>query len=151
MPDGMDEWSRTEILGDPDDPRQFEVLTTNDSVLDGLLLFAGEEAAREYIHTAVYDYRSIERLWEAAATISKGWHEIYQAQFVMTWKQARNQPDPSGSIDYAPNVDEGTNLGVEEDPFGDDDFFDQHQTNSAEASAVQPLPMSVKLAVRILC
>ena len=34
---------------------------------------------------------------------------------------------------------------------GDDDFFDQHQSNSAEASAVQPLPMSVKLAVRILC
>ncbi len=119
-----DEWSRTEILGDPDDSRQFELLTTNDSVLDGLLLFAGEEPAREYIHTAVYDYRSIERLWEAAATVFKGWREIYQAQFVMTWKQARNQPDPSGSIDYAPNVDEGTNLGVEEDLFGDDDFFD---------------------------
>jgi outer membrane protein assembly factor BamA len=121
-----DEWSRTEVLGDPEDPRQFELLTTNDLVLDGLLLFAGEAAAREYINTAVYDYRSIERLWELAAALSKSWREIYQAQFTLTWKRARNRPDASEPILYAPNVDEGIDAGEEpvDDLFGDDDFFD---------------------------
>lgn len=122
-----DEWGRTEVLGDPDDPRQFELLTTHDSVLDGLLFFAGEEAAREYINTAVYDYRSIERLWELAATLSKGWREIYQAQFILTWKKARNRPDAREQIAYAPNVDEGTDVGGDGEPvddlFGDEDFF----------------------------
>lgn len=122
-----DEWGRTEVLGDPDDPRQFELLTTNDSVLDGLLLFAGEDAAREYIETAIYDYRSIERLWKVAASLAKGWREIYQAQLTLTWKQARHHPDASKPIAYAPNVDEGTDIGGDaagEDLFGDEDFFD---------------------------
>ena len=122
-----DEWSRTEVLGDPEDPRQFELLTTNDSVLDGLLLFAGEAAARDYINTAVYDYRSNERLWELAAALSKSSREIYQARFTLTWKKARNRPDASETILYAPNVDEGTDAGEEpvDDLFGDDDFFDE--------------------------
>ena len=115
-----DEWSRTEVLGDPEDSRQFELLTTNDSVLEGLLLFAGEAAAREYINTAVYDYRSIERLWELAAALSKSWRQIYQAQFTLTWKKARNRPDAREPIFYAPNVEEGTE--VREEPM--DDFFD---------------------------
>ena len=123
-----DEWSRTEELGDPDDTRQFELLTNNDSVLDGLLFFAGEDAAREYINTAVYDYRSIERLWELAAVLNKGWREIYQAQFTLTWKKARHRPDASEPIKYAPNVDEGIDPGGDaasgDDLFGEDDFFD---------------------------
>ena len=124
-----DEWSRTEVLGDPDDPRQFELLTTNDSVLDILLLAAGggEEAARQYINTAVFDYRSIERLWELAAALTKSWSEIYQTQLTLTWKKARHRPDASEPILYAPNADEGIVTDGDtpsgEDLFDDDDFF----------------------------
>ena len=121
-----DEWGRAEVLGDPDDVRQVELLTINDSVLD-LLSAAGEDVTRQYIQTVVYDYRSIERLWELAAALSKSWREIYQAQWTLTWKKARHRPDASEPILYAPNVDEGIEAGGEwtsgEDLFGDDDFF----------------------------
>ena len=121
-----DEWGRAEVLGDPDDVRQVELLTINDSVLD-LLSAAGEDVTRQYIQTVVYDYRSIERLWELAAALSKSWREIYQAQWTLTWKKARHRPDASEPILYAPNVDEGVEAGGDgtsgEDLFGEDDFF----------------------------
>ena len=40
-----DEWSTTRVQADPGDSLQFALLTTYDSVLSGLLLFLGAEAA----------------------------------------------------------------------------------------------------------
>lgn len=123
-----DEWEdNTRRSGDPDDQRQFALLTANDSILNGLLLFSGEVDAREYINTATFKYRSIEHLWKAEATLTKGWREIYQAQVSLSGEDSRIQPDPSKRIAYAPNPAEGGESGSDEptdaeDLFGDDDF-----------------------------
>ena len=123
-----DEWEdNTRRSGDPNDQRQFALLTANDSILNGLLLFAGEVDAREYINTATFKYRSIEHLWKAEATLTKGWREIYQAQISLSGEDSRIRPDPSKRIAYAPNPAEGgesddTEPTDGEDLFGDDDF-----------------------------
>ena len=122
-----DEWEdNRRRSGDPNDPRQFALLTANDSILNGLLLFAGEVDAREYINTATFKYRSIEHLWKAEATLAKGWREIYQVQVSLSGEDSRIQPDPSERIAYAPNPDDGESTGAEptdaDDLFGDDDF-----------------------------
>lgn len=123
-----DEWEdNTRRSGDPDDQRQFALLTANDSILNGLLLFSGEVDAREYINTATFRYRSIEHLWKAEATLTKGWREIYQAQVSLSGEDSRIRPDPSKRIAYAPNPAEGGESGSDEptdgeDLFGDDDF-----------------------------
>ena len=117
-----DEWEdNTSRFGDPNDQRQFDLLTANDSILNGLLLFSGEVDAREYINTATFKYRSIEHLWKAEATLTKGWREIYQAQVSLSGEDSRIQPDPSKRIAYAPNPAEGGETDAE-DLFGDDDF-----------------------------
>ena len=123
-----DEWEdNRRRSGDPNDPRQFALLTANDSILNGLLLFAGEVDAREYINTATFKYRSIEHLWKAEATLAKGWREVYQVQVSLSGEDSRIQPDPSERIAYAPNPDDGgESTGAEptdaDDLFGDDDF-----------------------------
>ena len=38
-----EEWGQTRVWADPRDSLQFELLTTNDSILEGLLFFAGDE------------------------------------------------------------------------------------------------------------
>ena len=123
-----DEWSSKVVFGNPDDARQFDLLTSYDSLLNGLLLFRGETAANEYIHTVTYDYESLERLWQLAGTLSRSWQNKYQAQFGVSWSRSRNKPDGASSIGYAPSVefsadDAGgdTGDGGEVD-FGDDDF-----------------------------
>lgn len=122
-----DEWTRTQVLGNPDDPRQYDLLTTNDSVLDGLLLFGGEEVAREYIRTVVYDYTSIERLLQASGTLTKSWSEIYRSHFAVTYTRARNRPDAAERIHYTPSDLYGSAAEPDtagEDLFPDDDWFD---------------------------
>ena len=126
-----DEWSRKIVSGNAEDPRQFDLLTTYDSVLNGLLLFGGTLAADEYINTVTYDYASIERLWQVRGTLSKTWSELYQGQLTVSWVRARNRPDQTDPIAYAPSidwVDDSTDASDEdlfdEDPFGDDLFGD---------------------------
>jgi outer membrane protein assembly factor BamA len=142
-----DEWSRTEVLGNPDDARQYDLLTQNDSVLQGLLIFAGEEVAREYINTVVYEYRSIERLWELAGTLSRSWQDIYQANFSINWTRARTVPDQSENIVYTPSDlaaeggqgeagegDEGFDDLFGDEDFGfDDDFIPQENPGATPA------------------
>ena len=131
-----DEWSRKIVSGNAGDPRQFELLTTYDSVLNGLLLFGGTLAADEYINTVTYDYASIERLWQVRGTLSKRWNELYQGQLAVSWLRARNRPDRADQIAYAPSidwVDDSKDVSDEdlfdEDPFGEDlfgeDLFDE--------------------------
>ena len=124
-----DEWSRKIVSGNAEDPRQFDLLTTYDSVLNGLLLFGGTLAADEYINTVTYDYASIERLWQVRGTLSKTWGELYQGQLTVSWVRARNRPDQTDPIAYAPSidwVDDSTDASDEdlfdEDPFGEDLF-----------------------------
>ena len=124
-----DEWDEKKVLGNSDDQRQFALLTANDSVLNGLLLFSGEVDAREYINTTTFKYRSVEHLWKAEATLTKGWREIYQAQVSLSAEDSRIQPDLSERIAYAPNPDDGGDELVDgdetsdvDDLFGDSDF-----------------------------
>lgn len=125
-----DEWGDKTVSGGPDDRRQFALLTANDSVLEGVLSFFGEATAREYINTASYEYRSVEHLWKAEATLTKSWRDIYQAQVSLSGEDSRIQPDLSGSIAYSPKPlgpsdEEGTDFSEPtdaEDLFGDDDF-----------------------------
>ena len=120
-----DEWSRKIVSGNVK-PRQFELLTTYDSVLNGLLLFGGTLAADEYINTVTYDYASIERLWQVRGTLSKRWNELYQVQLAVSWLRARNRPDRSDQIAYAPSIDwvYDSKDASDEDLF-DEDLFDE--------------------------
>ncbi len=132
-----DDQSNKEVAGDPNNPRQFALLTTNDPILNGLLLFAGEANAREYINTATFGYRSLERVWEVAAKLAKGWRS-YQAQVGLSLKNARSRPDPSGTIKYAPNNEQGIEETTDaDDLFDDDEFF-----GKIPASTDEPLDYS---------
>lgn len=120
-----DEWEdNRRRSGDPNDQRQFALLTANDSILNGLLLFSGEVDAREYINTATFRYRSIEHLWKAEATLTKGWREVYQIQVSLSGEDSRIRPDPSERIAYAPNPDAGGASTSDEPTDGDDLFSD---------------------------
>ena len=117
-----DEWDKTTVLGNPNDQRQFALLTANDSVLNGVLLLFGEATAREYINTASYKYLSVEHLWKTEATLTKGWREIYRAQVSLSAEDSRIRPDPSERIAYAPDHDGGDETTDAEGMFDDDDF-----------------------------
>ena len=119
-----DEWEdNKKKSGNPDDQRQFALLTANDSVLSDLLVFTGEADARQYINTAVFKYRSVEHLWKAEATLTKDWREIYQAQVSLSGEDSRIRPDPSKRIAYTPRP---INAGETEsdEPTDADDLFD---------------------------
>ena len=129
-----DEWGDKKVRGDPDNRRQFALLTTNDSVLNNILFFFGEATAREYISSASYGYRAVEHLWKAEATLTKSWREIYQAQVSLSGEDSRTQPDRSGRIAYSPTIDAGGTDSDEptdaDDLFGDDDFDYSGKGNS---------------------
>lgn len=133
-----DEWQKTDQKGNPNDQRQFALLTANDSVLSDALFFFGEATAREYINTASYEYRSVEHLWKAEATLTKSWRDIYQVQVSLSGEDSRIRPDPSGRIAYSPkplepNDEEKTDFSEPtdaEDLFDDDDFDFSGKGNS---------------------
>ncbi len=136
-----DEWGDKEVSGDPDDQHQFALLTANDSVLNGILLFSGEVDAREYINTITFKYRSVEHLWKAEATLTKGWREIYQVQVSLSGEDSRIRPDPSEPIAYSPGPDGGEESDSDEptdveDLFGEDDFDFSGEGNSAQDEVI---------------
>ena len=102
-----DEWDEKTDFGKPNDQRQFDLLTANDLALSDLLFFAGEAAAREYISASTFDYLSVEHLWKAEATLTKGWREIYRAQVSLSGEDSRIRPDPIEHIAYRDDGDEG--------------------------------------------
>ncbi len=121
-----DEWDEKTDFGKPNDQRQFDLLTANDSALGDLLFFAGEAAARAYISASTFDYLAVEHLWKAEATLTKGWREMYRAQVSLSGEDSRIRPDPSAHIAYRddedeeePDRDEPTDA---DDLFGDSDF-----------------------------
>ncbi len=146
-----DEWGSKVVFGDPSDERQYELLTTYDSVLNGLLFSSGEFAANEYIHTVSYDYESLERLWQLTGTLARNWQNKYQAHLGLSWSRSRNKPAGASIIKYAPSADfisgdvvgdSGVGGSVDDlfdddDFFGDDDFFDgEDPAGDAEPPAV---------------
>ena len=122
-----DEWGRTEVTADPTDAGQFDLLTTNDSVLGDLLLAFGEDAANEYIRASVLSYRSIERLWQFNGTVAKSWETdraTYGTHFALTWVDSRTRPaEIGGSIGYGPGQD-GVDAGSDDGGFDDGGFDD---------------------------
>ena len=130
-----DEWDTKKTPGNSNDPRQFELLTANDTVLNGLLLFFGEANARQYINTATFDYRAVERLWKTEATLTKNWREMYQAQVSLSGQDSRTRPDPSEHIAYSPAIDEGEQEPTDaEDLFDDDEFFGKANLSAQDYS-----------------
>ncbi len=119
-----DEWRQTKQQGNPHDPRQVALLTANDSVLQGFLSFpfGGEAITREYIRTATFEYLSVEHLWKAEATLTKGWREIYQAQVSLSAEDSRTRPDSSEPIAYSPDIEDSDDPIDADDPFDDSEF-----------------------------
>jgi outer membrane protein assembly factor BamA len=131
-----DEWGKTKVYADPGDSTQFALLTSNDSVLNGLLLLVGPADAAQYIEASEYGYRSIERLRQFKSTLSKQWEPAdaarYHARTELNWTQSRDQPVPDGDIDYSPGDNDPSDSGGsgpgstdagEDDLSGDDGFF----------------------------
>ena len=129
-----DEWGKTKVYADPEDSTQFALLTSNDSILNGLLLLVGPADAAQYIEASEYGYRSIERLRQFKSTLSKQWEPAdaarYHARTELNWKQSRTQPVLGGDIDYSPGNDSSDSGGsgpgstdAGEDDLSGDDFF----------------------------
>ncbi len=128
-----DEWGTTRVFADPEDSLQFALLTANDSVLNGLLLFAGPEAVSEIISISSYRYPSVERLYQFTSTLSRIWTprpaSLYHADLSVAWNQSRARPVDRGIIDYNSELDslqaapDTSDTSFGDDPFGDDDPF----------------------------
>ena len=146
-----EEWSQTLVGADPGDSLQFELLTTNDSVLEGLLFFAGEEGASAYILASSYDFRSIERLWNFDSVLSRAWEPggdlTYQLHFSVAWAQSRSRPTgahvtynsdkPSGESGGSEGFSDDGLFG-EGDPFGDDESQEEAAVDGEESGAGGP-------------
>ena len=147
-----DEWGRSEVYADPEDSTQFALLTSYDSILDGLLLLTGPADVAEYIQSSEYDYPSIERLLQFKSSLSKQWEPAdaarYHARTELNWNQSRTEPLRGGEIDYSPggdpDPDPGSTATVEdtpddEDPFGDEDpFAEDAPADDSESEACGP-------------
>ncbi|MCY3762047.1 MAG: BamA/TamA family outer membrane protein [Gemmatimonadetes bacterium] len=147
-----DEWGRSEVFADPEDSTQFALLTSNDSILDGLLLLTGPADVAEYIQSSEYDYPSIERLLQFKSSLSKQWEPAdaarYHARTELNWDQSRTEPVRKGEIDYSPGGDPDADPGFsetgedtpdDEDPFGDEDpFAEDAPAHDSESEACGP-------------
>ena len=130
-----DEWGRTtEVYADPNDSLQVALLTANDSILNGLLLFAGPEAVSQFIAASKYRYASVQRVWQYTSTLGKTWEKEpagqYQTDFSVAWNQARTQPELHRNIEYnafepdsSATVADSTDTSLGGDPFGGEDPF----------------------------
>ena len=132
-----EEWGQTLVEADPEDSLQFELLTTNDSVLEGLLFFAGKEGASAYILASSYDFRSIERLWNFDSALYRAWEPggdlTYQLHFSVAWAQWRRRPT-GAQITYNPRDESGGGEGFDDDGlFGDDDPFGDDESQEEAA------------------
>jgi len=140
-----DEWGDRQVFANPEDSLQFELLTSNHSVLNDLL--AAEElgfgdllslAPAEFIAVSFYDYASVKRLRQVNGSLTRRWEngrggdESYQASVSLTWIDSRNRPVSGGFIrlntpDEEVTIDStgsGDDGGLfDDDPFGDSDPF----------------------------
>jgi outer membrane protein assembly factor BamA len=134
-----DEWSQTEVLGNPNDQRQFDELSGNDTVLRDLLFFAGEDTANEYIRAVEYDYTEVERVWELSATLTRTWLDMFLTNMSLSWTRAHNQPSSGDKIKYRPPnfTDDGDGDGGDGGDGGDCFFGDEPGCDEASGKAAQ--------------
>ncbi len=126
-----EEWGNTQRFANPADSLQFELLTTNDTVVENLLLFGGEATAIDYLLKAEYDFASIERLWKLDSTLARSWKRgtatTYSADFSVAWTRSATRA-MGDHITYTTPPSEAFQDGGEpvegEDPFPDDPFPD---------------------------
>ena len=152
-----DEWGRSQVFADPGDSTQFALLTSNDSILNNLLLFSGAEIVTEYIAASEYDYRSIERLLQFKSTLSKQWEPAdaarYHARTELNWNQSRTQPVLGREIKYSPgdpdaddpgsaqpeeDISDNGDLFDDEDPFENDDPFGDEDPFAEDLEGEEP-------------
>ena len=138
-----DEWGNRRVPADRADSLQVELLAANHSVLADLVA-AGELgfgdlitlAPTDFVAASIYDYASIERLWQFDSSLTRRWErgdrgtESYQVSVALAWTESRNRPVSSGFIRL--NVPEqgavestaGNDGGLfDENSFGNDDLF----------------------------
>lgn len=142
-----EEWGQTLVGANPRDSLQFELLTTNDSILEGLLLLAGEEGASAYITASSYDFHSIERLWNFDSALYRAWEPggglTYQLHFSVAWAQSRSRPT-GANVTYNPRDESGgegfddDGLFADDDPFGDDEAQEEEAADGEELAAGGP-------------
>ena len=146
-----DEWGRSQVFAVPGDSVQFALLTSNDSILNGLLPFAGAEFVTEYIAASEYDYQSVERLLQFKSSLSKQWEPAdaarYHALTELNWNQFRTEPLLGGKINYSPGEPEAADSGSteteegtsdDEEPFDDENPFGDEEAEDLESEACGP-------------
>ena len=128
-----EEWSPIkDVKALSEDQRQFDLLTTNDSFLNGLLfLFGRGEEVEGYIGASRYEYDQVQRDWKYESTLSKTFNPpqssaAYHTYLTVAWRQWRIRPVGSrityNASDAEAPADDGGGGG--DDPFGDDPFGD---------------------------
>ena len=135
-----DDWGTSRKKADIEDSTQFALLTSNDSVLNDLLLLPGsadmDQYIALYIRSSEYDYPSIERLLQFKSSLSKQWEPAdaarYHARTELNWNQSRTEPVLGREIAYSPGNDSEVDPGLtetgedtsdDEEPFGDENPF----------------------------
>ncbi len=129
-----DEWEDRRVFANPYDAAQFDLLTSNYSLANELLLLFDSDWAAEFLTAAVFDYPSVERLWKLNAVINRRWeladNVVYTSNLTMNWTQSRNRPIRGRGIDFLPEEDpdaiggpvgpgDGSDPVFGGDPFGD--------------------------------
>ena len=134
-----EEWGQTRVWADPRDSLQFELLTTNDSILEGLLFFAGDEGAVEYIsklHLRLPLHRTpVELRRHHVQSLGTSSDLIYQLNLSVAWAQSRSRPTGAHVTYNNPGEEAAGDSGFDDDGlFADDDddpFSDDESQNGA--------------------
>ncbi len=147
-----DEWGRSQVYAAPGDSTQFALLSSNDSILNDLLLFGGAELVTEYIAASEFDYRSVERLLQFKSSLSKQWEPAdaarYHALTELNWNQSRTEPFLDAEISYSPgyppdaadsgSTETGESPSEDEDLFGDEDPFGDEEQSEDDVAGEEP-------------
>ncbi|MBT4610108.1 MAG: BamA/TamA family outer membrane protein, partial [Gemmatimonadetes bacterium] len=105
-----DEFGRIKVFADPDDPRQFDLLTSQHAPALVRQAFLGDSTAAAYVARGSYDYPSVERLWKLDATLGRNWQSRsgavrYLTQLSMDWTQSRQRPVVEQTIKFSGRQD----------------------------------------------
>jgi outer membrane protein assembly factor BamA len=123
-----DEWGDRRVFADPGDSLQYDLLARNYSIANELDLLFGREVATALLANAVYDYPSIERLWQVDAVLSRRWElgggVTYASNVRVNATQSRNRPIGGERITFDDGLAEMIGPPAPDDGSGDDGFPD---------------------------
>jgi outer membrane protein assembly factor BamA len=105
-----DEFGRLKVFADPDDPRQFDLLTSQHAPAHVRQTLLDDSTAAAYVARGSYDYPSVERLWKLDATLGRNWQSRsgatrYLTQLSMDWTQSRQRPVVDQRIEFSGKQD----------------------------------------------